>query len=40
MAEEAVISEPVSRRLFPVSRENTGKFTNLRLELAEAHRLS
>jgi hypothetical protein len=26
MAEEAVISELVSARLFPVTRENTGKF--------------
>ena len=26
LAEEAVISEPVSARLFPVLRENTGKF--------------
>jgi hypothetical protein len=40
LAEEAVISEPVSRCLFPVSRENTGKFTNLRLEIVEARRLS
>jgi len=38
--EEAVISEPVSGRWFPVSRENTGKFANLGLEIAKAPRLS
>jgi len=40
LAEEAVISEPVSGRLFPVSRENTGKFANFGLEIAKAPRLS
>jgi hypothetical protein len=36
LAEEAVISEPVSELLFPVSRENTGKFANFGLEIAKA----
>jgi hypothetical protein len=40
MAEEAVISEPVSDLLFPVSQENTGKFANFGLEIAKAPRLS
>jgi hypothetical protein len=40
LAEEAVISEPVSVRWFPVPRENTGKFANFGLEIAKAPRLS
>ena len=40
MAEEAVISEPVSARWFPVPGENTGKFADFELELAKAPRLS
>ena len=40
MAEEAVISEPVSVRWFPVPRENTGKFADFGLEIAKAPRLS
>ena len=32
LAEEAVISEPVSARLFPVPGENTGKFGNFDLK--------
>ena len=40
MAEEAVISEPVSTRWFPVQRENTGKFADFGLEIAKAPRLS
>ena len=40
MAEEAVISEPVSARWFPVPRENTGKFADFGLEIAKAPRLS
>ena len=40
LAEEAVISEPVSARWFPVPRENTGKFANFGLEIANAPRLS
>jgi hypothetical protein len=39
-AEEAVISEPASARWFPVPRENTGKFVDFGLEVAEAPRLS
>jgi hypothetical protein len=38
--EEAVISEPVSVRWFPVPRENTGKFADFGLEIAKAPRLS
>ena len=33
MAEEAVISELVSARLFPVTRENTGKFAIFDFEI-------
>jgi hypothetical protein len=40
LAEEAVISELVSARWFPVPRENTGKFTDFGLEIAKAPRLS
>jgi hypothetical protein len=40
MAVEAVISELVSARLFPVPRENTGKFPDFGLKIAEALRLS
>jgi hypothetical protein len=40
MAEEAVISELVSARLFPVTRENTGKFAIFSFEIARAPRLS
>jgi hypothetical protein len=40
MAEEAVISEPVSTRWFPVQRENTGKFADFGLEIAKEPRLS
>jgi hypothetical protein len=40
LAEEAVISEPVSTRWFPVQRENTGKFADFGLEIAKAPRLS
>jgi hypothetical protein len=40
MAEEAVISEPVSARWFPVPRENTGKFADFGLEIAKVPRLS
>jgi hypothetical protein len=40
MAEEAVISEPVSARWFPVPGENTGKFADFGLESAKAPRLS
>jgi hypothetical protein len=40
LAEEAVISEPVSARLFPVTRENTGKFVILGFDIAKASRLS
>ena len=40
MAEEAVISELVSARLFPVTRENTGKFAIFGFEMAKATRLS
>jgi hypothetical protein len=40
LAEEAVISEPVSVRWFPVPRENTGKFADFGLEIAKAPRLS
>jgi hypothetical protein len=39
MAVEAVISEPVSARWFPVPRENTGKFADFGLEMAKAPRL-
>ena len=34
------LREPVSDLLFPVSRENTGKFANFGLEIAKAPRLS
>ena len=34
MAEEAVISELVSARLFPVTREKTGKFAIFGFEIA------
>ena len=37
---EAVIGEPVSARLFPVPREDTGKFADLGLEMTEAPRPS
>ena len=40
LAEEAVISEPVSARWFPVPRENTGKFADFGLEIAKVPRLS
>jgi hypothetical protein len=40
LAEEAVISEPVSARGFPVPGENTGKFADFGLEIAKAPRLS
>jgi hypothetical protein len=40
VAEEAVISEPVSARWFPVPRENTGKFADFGLEIAKAPRVS
>jgi hypothetical protein len=40
LAEEAVISEPVSARWVPVPRENTGKFVDFGLEVAETPRLS
>jgi hypothetical protein len=40
MAEEAVISEPVSVRGFPVPRENTGKFADFGLEIAKVPRFS
>jgi hypothetical protein len=40
LAEEAVISEPVSARLFPVPGENTGKLPDFGLKIAEALRLS
>jgi hypothetical protein len=40
LAEEAVISELVSARLFPVRRENTGKTCHFRFEIAKAPRLS
>jgi len=40
LAEEAVISEPVSARWFPVPGENTGKFADFGLESAKAPRLS
>jgi hypothetical protein len=36
LAVEAVISEPVSGRTFPVTRENTGKFIDLGLEMPKA----
>jgi hypothetical protein len=36
--EEAVISELVSARLFPVTRENTGKFAIFGFEIAKAPR--
>ena len=36
MAEEAVISELVSARLFPVTREITGKFAIFGFEIAQA----
>jgi hypothetical protein len=40
MAEEAVISELVSARLFPVTWENTGKFAIFGFEIAKAPWLS
>jgi hypothetical protein len=40
LAEEPVIGEPVSARLFPVPREDTGKFADFGLEMTEALRLS
>jgi len=40
VAEEAVISELVSARLFPVTWENTGKFAIFGFEIAEAPWLS
>ncbi len=40
LAEEAVISEPVSTRWFPVPRENTGKFADFGLEIAKVPQLS
>jgi hypothetical protein len=40
MAVEAVISELVSVRPFPVFRENTGKFDDFGLEVAKVPRLS
>ena len=40
LAEETVISEPVSARWFPVPRENTGKFADFGLEIAKVPRLS
>jgi hypothetical protein len=40
LAVEAVIGEPVSDGVFPVSRENTGKFADFGLEIAKAPRLS
>jgi hypothetical protein len=40
LAEEAVIGEPVSARLFPVPRENIGKFADFGLEMTEVPRLS
>jgi hypothetical protein len=40
VAVEAVISELVSGLRFPVPRENTGKFTDLGLEIAKSPRLS
>jgi hypothetical protein len=40
LAEEAVISEPVSAGLFPVQWENTAKFVKLGLEMANVPRLS
>jgi hypothetical protein len=40
LAVEAVISEPVSARWFPVPRENTGKFADFGLEIAKAPLLS
>jgi hypothetical protein len=40
MAEEAVISEQVSVRWFPVPRENTGKFADFGLQIAKAPLLS
>jgi hypothetical protein len=38
--EEAVISEAVSARWFPVPQENTGKFADFGLEIAKAPLLS
>ena len=40
LAEEAVIGEPVSAGIFPVKRENTGKFAAFGLEMTKAPRLS
>jgi hypothetical protein len=40
LAEEAVIGELVSARLFPVPRESTGKFADFWLKMTEAPRLS
>ena len=39
MAVEAVISELVSARLFPVLRENTGKFDDFRLKKTIIHQV-
>jgi hypothetical protein len=35
LPEEAVISEPISARWFPVPREITGKFADFGLEIAK-----
>jgi hypothetical protein len=40
MAVEAVIGELVSARLFPVTRENTGKLAIFGFEIAKAPQLS
>jgi hypothetical protein len=40
LEEEAVISEPVSARWFPVPREKTGKFAYFGLEIAKVPGLS
>ena len=40
LAEEAVINELVSTRLFPVIRENTGKFAIFGFETAKTPRIS
>ena len=40
LAVEAVIGEPVSACLFPVQREDTGKFADFGLEMTEAPRPS
>jgi hypothetical protein len=36
LAVEAVIGEPVSARLFPVTRENTGKFAIFGFQIVTA----